>query len=301
MVIDAVRYKEIVDNLYDGVYIVDRDRVITYWNTGAERLTGYGADEVIGRSCRDNLLNHVTPDGTLLCQASCPLLATMEDGSPREANVFLHHAEGHRVPVSLRCAPLRDDQGEVIGAVETFTRDVGLKSVRRELRELRRTALTDALTGVGNRALLDGRLRALIAEYAKRPGGAAVMMVDIDHFKRVNDTHGHQVGDRVLRMVAATLQQSLRSSDALGRWGGDEFLAILHDVDDAALATVGDKLRRMVSWSRLDLDDHVSVKVSVSVGATLLRPGDTNEALVDRADAALYQSKRAGRDRVTVG
>lgn len=300
MVIDAVRYKEIVDNLYDGVYIVDRDRVITYWNTGAERLTGYGADEVIGRSCRDNLLNHVTPDGALLCQASCPLLATMADGSPREADVFLHHAEGHRVPVLVRCAPLRDERGEVIGAVETFTRDVGLKSVRRELRALRRTVLTDALTGVGNRTLLDGRLQAVIAEYAKRPGGAAVMMVDIDHFKVVNDTHGHQVGDRVLRMVAASLQQSLRSTDALGRWGGEEFMAILHDVDDAALANVGDKLRRMVSWSRLDLD-HGSVQVTVSVGATLVRPDDTHESLVERADAALYQSKRAGRDRVTVG
>lgn len=300
MVIDAVRYKEIVDNLYDGVYIVDRDRVITYWNTGAERLTGYGADEVIGRSCRDNLLNHVTPDGALLCQASCPLLATMADGSPREADVFLHHAEGHRVPVLVRCAPLRDERGEVIGAVETFTRDVGLKSVRRELRALRRTVLTDALTGVGNRTLLDGRLQAVIAEYAKRPGGAAVMMVDIDHFKVVNDTHGHQVGDRVLRMVAASLQQSLRSTDALGRWGGEEFMAILHDVDDAALANVGDKLRRMVSWSRLDLD-HASVQVTVSVGATLVRPDDTHESLVERADAALYQSKRAGRDRVTVG
>lgn len=230
---DTTRFEEIVDNLYDGVYFVDRSRVITYWNKGAERLTGYGRQDVLGRSCHDNLLNHVTAEGELLCHGSCPLFATMQDGEPREADVFLHHADGHRVPVLVRCAPLRDEQGEIIGAVETFSRDLGARSARRELRELRRTVHRDALTGVGNRAFLNGRLRALVAEYDQRPGEAAVLLLDIDAFKSVNDTHGHPVGDRVLRMVAATLRQSLRATDALGRWGGEEFLVLLHDVQDA--------------------------------------------------------------------
>lgn len=100
-------YKDIIDNLYDGIYFVDRDRVITYWNKGAERITGYAATQTIGHSCRDNLLNHVTANGIQLCMTNCPLAAVMEDGHVREAEVFLHHKDGHRMPVVVRATPMR--------------------------------------------------------------------------------------------------------------------------------------------------------------------------------------------------
>ena len=294
-------YKEIIDNLYDGVYFVDRDRVITYWNKGAERITGYRAEDVRGHSCRDGILNHVTADGTSLCAGACPLAATMKDGEPREADVFLHHSDGHRLPVLVRCAPLRDEHGTIIGAVETFSSELGIRAARQELSELRRSVRTDELTGIGNRAYLEGRLRALVAEYRSRPGEAAVLLVDIDRFKAVNDAHGHPVGDRVLRMVATTLRRNLRASDSVGRWGGEEFVAILHDVQDANdVRRVSEKLRTLVRCSRLDVHPG-GVAVTLSVGATPIRADDTPASLVARADALMYESKRAGRDRVTVG
>ncbi len=101
---DADLYREILDNLYDGVYFVDRERVVNYWNKGAERISGYSAEAMIGHSCSDHLLNHVDADGVSLCQDRCPLAACMSDGLPREAEVFLHHADGHRVPVLVRGA-----------------------------------------------------------------------------------------------------------------------------------------------------------------------------------------------------
>ena len=111
-------YKNIIDNLYDGVYFVDQDRVITYWNKGAERITGYQRDHVLGKSCSENILNHVTEDGLELCSGHCPLASCMDDGSIREADVYLHHADGHRVPVLVRAAPLREEYGRIFGAVE---------------------------------------------------------------------------------------------------------------------------------------------------------------------------------------
>lgn len=299
---DAPGYKAIIDHLFDGVYFVDRDRVITYWNLGAERITGYTASEVVGRSCRDGILNHVTPDGVPLCTGDCPLKGTMADGEPREADVFLHHAEGHRVPVLVRCAPLRDEQGTITGAVESFSADRGARTTRVELRELRQSARTDALTGVHNRAFLEGRLRAMAAE-ADHHGqsDAAVVMLDIDRFKQVNDTWGHEAGDRVLRMVATSVRGNLRSSDLVGRWGGEEFLVLLYGIeDDDTLRTVVDKTRKLVAWSRLDLDEQ-RVSVTLSMGATRWRSDDTPESAVARADALMYQSKHGGRDRVTVG
>lgn len=292
-------YKEVIDNLSDGVYFVDRSRVITYWNKGAERITGYRSDEVLGRSCRDNLLNHVTAEGVQLCGHRCPVEACMEEGVPQEAEVFLHHADGHRVPVLIRAAPFHDEEGKIIGAVETFSSDLGDVAVRQQLRELRQQTRTDSVTGISNRAHLDGRLRALVAEFAGK-SNAGVIFLDIDHFKQFNDAHGHDTGDRVLRMVAATLKSSLRATDAIGRWGGEEFLGILYEVSSPeSLRKTCEKLRTLVELSSLDLDGR-GLSVTISVGGTLLHPDDTPESIVHRADELMYRSKQAGRNRTTV-
>jgi diguanylate cyclase (GGDEF)-like protein/PAS domain S-box-containing protein len=295
-------YKDIIDDLYDGVYFVDRERVITFWNKGSERITGYASQQVVGRSCRDNLLNHVTVNGVQLCQDQCPLAACMEDGNTREADVFLHHANGHRVPVLIRAAPLRDAQGKIIGAMETFTSDMGVMTVRQELRELRSNVQTDKLTSLSNRGYLEGRLHAVIAELEHQTGPAAgLLFMDIDHFKQLNDAYGHDVGDKALRMVAATLRHNLRKSDVIGRWGGEEFLAIVYLVATLeVMKAISERLRTLVEFSRLDFADK-SLTVTISVGATLLLPQDTPESFVRRADDLMYQSKQAGRNHVSVG
>lgn len=301
MLQDQDLYRDILDSLQDGVYFTDRDRRIIYWSKGAERITGYTSQEVVGRSCRDNLLNHVDANGVQLCLSLCPLSGCMAEGCPREAEVFLHHADGHRVPVLVRAAPLRDAQGNIVGAVETFSDDSGALAARRELHELRRTVRTDPLTRISNRQHLEGRLRGILAELAHREGPAGLLFMDIDRFKQVNDTHGHDVGDQMLRMVAATLHHNLRELDTVGRWGGDEFLALLYDVPTAeALRATAEKLRMLVEFSRLDLPA-ARLAVTISVGATLFHPADTPESIIRRADELMYRSKQAGGNRVSVG
>ncbi|MBN2676935.1 MAG: diguanylate cyclase [Anaerolineaceae bacterium] len=299
---DLAFYKSLVDNLQDGVYFVDRDRIITYWNKGAERITGYKSRDVIGRSCRDNILNHVNTDGLQLCQDHCPLAGCMQDGEPREADVFLHHADGYRVPVLVRTAPIMDAHGNITGSVETFNRDNGVMGVRTELRELRHSVNTDKLTGVGNRRFLDARLHSAISELSyERDLFTGLVMMDIDNFKQVNDMYGHDAGDLVLRMVAATLQHNLRKTDVLGRWGGEEFLVILYGLVSAEWMTViAETLRSLVESSRLDLEA-ASLSATISTGATLLRPDDTPETALHRVDGLLYKSKWGGRNQVSVG
>ena len=294
-------YKEIIDNLSEGVYFVDRDRVITYWNKGAERITGYPASQTLGRACRDNLLNHVTANGVELCLTNCPLAAVMEDGHAREAEVFVHHADGHRVPIIVRASPIRDPNGNIIGAVESFSNNANVVDTRSKLRALRREVTTDSLTGVGNRKYLDGRLNAAIAEYQNSTDNAALLFIDVDHFKQVNDTYGHNTGDMLLRMVAKTLRLAVRATDTVGRWGGEEFIAILYGLrEKAGLKAAAEKVRTLVECSRLNTTKH-GLSVTVSVGGTLLLPGDTPETLIWRADRLMYRSKQAGRNRVTIG
>ena len=114
-------FQRIVDNLHDGLYLVDRNRVITYWNKAAERISGFAAAEVIGKSCADNILSHVDGKGCALCTGVCPLAETMCDGRLRRADIYLHHKDGHRIPVAVRASPLTDEAGRVVGGIELFT------------------------------------------------------------------------------------------------------------------------------------------------------------------------------------
>ena len=114
-------YQGLLDQISDGVYFVTLDRRITYWNGGAERITGYGAHEVLGHSCAEGILRHVDDAGHQLCVQGCPLLAVMKDGRPREARVYLHHKDGHRVPVTVKGQALRDSGGKIVGSVEVFS------------------------------------------------------------------------------------------------------------------------------------------------------------------------------------
>ncbi len=299
---DLAFYKNLVDNLQDGVYFVDRNRIITYWNKGAERITGYKSSQVIGRSCRDNILNHVNTEGLQLCLDHCPLADCMEDGKPREADVFLHHADGHRVPVLVRTAPIMDAEGVISGSVETFNRDNGIIGVHHELRELRHSVVTDKLTGIGNRRYLDSHLRSAISELTyQKDLSTGLIFMDIDQFKQVNDTYGHEAGDRALRMVAATLRNNLRKDDVLGRWGGEEFLAILYGlVSTEWLTAIAETLRMLVESSRLDLGTF-NLRVTISSGGTLLKPDDSPETAFRRVDSLLFKSKQTGRNQVSIG
>jgi diguanylate cyclase (GGDEF)-like protein/PAS domain S-box-containing protein len=295
---DDSLYKSVLDNLFDGVYFVDPERRITYWNKGAERISGYSASQVAGRWCGDGLLVHVDGEGTLLCGSHCPLRKTILDGQTREAQVYLRHADGHRVPVILRATPIRNSEGEIIGAVEVFRDNTALTDAVSRAEMLSREALLDPLTLLGNRSYVEAKIRRGLDD-AAQGSQVGVLFVDIDRFKSINDSYGHDVGDAVLKVVARTLQHSIRSMDFLGRWGGDEFLAVAGHVDRPGLGILADKLRALVeaSWVRTQT---VDLGVTVSVGATFVRGDDTLESVLKRADELLYRSKKAGRNTVTV-
>jgi diguanylate cyclase (GGDEF)-like protein/PAS domain S-box-containing protein len=292
--------KEILDNLYDGVYFVDPDRRITYWNKGAERITGYPAGRVVGRFCRDNILNHITENGVQLCTDGCPLQASMADGIMRQAEVYMHHADGHRVPILVRTTPIRDTNGRIVGGVETFSDNTSLLTVRRRARDLEKTVLLDPLTGVGNRRHFEMKLKSAFVEQENYPQPFGLLFLDIDHFKQINDEIGHDAGDQVLRMVARTLQRNVRNDDTLARWGGEEFIVLLVNIDRKGLETAAEKLRILIENSHLTVNGK-EIHVTISIGATLASPADTITSLVQRADQKMYQSKQAGRNRTTTG
>lgn len=300
MILDKVSYSRLVDNLNDGLYIVDRDRVIQYWNKAAERISGFTAAEVVGRSCSDNILTHVDGDGNSLCKGMCPVAMTIADGEAREAEIFLHHKDGHRVPVSVRTSTLTDENGDVIGGVELFTDISSLKANELRIKELEEMALLDNITKLANRNYIEKEIFVRFEETKRFGVPFGILFMDIDYFKQFNDTYGHDVGDCVLKFVADTLVRNSRPFDVIGRWGGDEFIGIMRKVSRRQLAYLGNRLRTLVEASYIQTESD-KLHVSISIGATLRCDNDSMETLIKRADTLLYESKRAGRNRLTIG
>ena len=289
-------YKKLLDNLFDGVYLVDRERRITYWNKGAEQLTGFPASEMVGTHCRDNTLTHADAAGNQLCAGGCPLAATMEDGCPREVEVFMRHQSGHRVPVSVRVSPVRDGDGQITGAVQVFSDNSAKKAAEDKIVLLEGLALLDPLTGVGNRRNVEIHVQAALAAFQRHGWVFGVLFLDVDRLTKVNDTAGREAGDQVLRMVARTLAASLRPMDSFGRWGGEEFVAVLTNTTEDGLRIVAERCRRLVEQSALEAGPG-RIRVTVSAGGSMARAGDTPEALIERADRLMRRAKTGGRNR----
>ena len=293
-------YKKIIDSLYDGVYFVDNNKKITFWSKSAERITGFKQKEVIGSCCSDNILRHIDKDGNDLCLSGCPLGATLKDGKARESDVYLHHKDGHRVPVSVRATSLINSSGQIIGAVEIFQDISKREDIIKELESLWKEALRDNLTGVGNRRFAEITLEKNLHEFSEFSVPFGAIFLDIDHFKKFNDTYGHNIGDQILVMVSKTIANLLRTIDSIARWGGEEFVVIVSNTDQGEIAKIAERIRVFIEKSWLNVYGR-NRAVTVSVGGTLFKEGETMESLIHRADSLMCQSKENGCNRVTIG
>lgn len=289
-------FRRLFDNLYDGVYFVDVHRRILFWNQGAKRLSGYSAEEVLGTYCFNDILNHIDEDGCRLCKGSCPLVYTIENGVPASKRVFLHHKDGRRIAVDVHVMPLRNDRDEIIGGVEIFRDASSVIALETAYKGLRELAEKDPLTGAANRRHLDQMIDAQLDVLNRTGIPFSVILIDVDRFKDINDHWGHAVGDKSLIAFSEALLRTSRRTDLVGRWGGDEFMVILPELQlDAAVAIAQRQCDAVAAAAPADLSDR---GMSGSFGVTEAVIGDTPTTLLNRADAALYRCKTQGRNRV---
>ncbi|MBL4701045.1 MAG: sensor domain-containing diguanylate cyclase [Phycisphaeraceae bacterium] len=291
---------DVLNNLTDGVYIVDRDRRIIFWNQAAHQITGFSAAQVIGSRCQDDILMHVNQKGCSLCKNGCPLTGVIKNGQPRNLNVFLNHRQGHRVPVHVRTSPILGSEGEVLACVEVFSDDTHRQSLMDQLTNLESQALLDPLTGLANRRHFDAALKASLNKHARHNVPFGLILADIDHFKRFNDYYGHTVGDDVLKLVSRTLASNSRPYDTVSRWGGEEFALIVELEDADRLYQHASRLCHLVANSSLKHDD-TQVSVTLSIGVTMIRKKDSAKSIIQRVDELLYTSEEEGRNCVSMG
>lgn len=293
-------YETLIPHLYVGVYVVDRNRTIIYWNEGSERITGYKQEEVVNRHCFDNILQHVDYNGKQLCFGGCPLHHTIQTGEINESHVFLRHKEGYRIPVSVKAIPIYDKDNQITGAIEVFTDERFQREVFNENERLKNELMKDPLTEIANRRYFEFQLKHIYEEAIVFQKPFGLLMFDIDHFKSVNDTHGHQIGDEILKVVAKTLTSNIGEADVISRWGGEEFIGIIKVNNLEELKEIAEKLRILVSKSTYKKSNEEILNVTISIGGTIFSQDDKIDDLIKRSDDYLYQSKKNGRNQSTI-
>src|ERR1700730_11866170 len=247
---DAALHKALLDQLEAGIYIVDRERRILYWNAGAERISGYMAHEVSGHFCHGDLLMHCDNAGEVLCGTGCPLSSVMHDGRPRECSIFLRHRYGHRVPVHVRSRAIYDADGVAIGAVEIFEETVA--PARGALRALQSFGCLDALTGVAHRKYGEMRARQSIEALNLFEIPFGWLRIGLDGPDELEHRGGHGILDAALKMIAATLDRNLGSFDVLTRWSRTEFRIEVNHCSRLELTDLAEKLLTLVRASSLE-------------------------------------------------
>jgi diguanylate cyclase (GGDEF)-like protein/PAS domain S-box-containing protein len=279
--------KAMLDSIGDAVLSTDLAGNVTYLNPVAERMTGWSMSEAAGRPSQE-VMRIIDGESREPLRSPMMLAVRRDTNVGLSENCLLISRDGRESAIEDTAAPIHDRHGRVIGAVVVF-RDVG--AARALSLQMSRLAQHDVLTGLPNRLLLSDRLDQAIAAAQRRGSSLAVLFLDVDWFKRINDRLGHSVGDRVLQSVADRLVASVRRSDTVSRYGGDEFLVLLTEVacaEDASFSA-DNLLAAIAAPLRFEgLDLYVTASVGIGVYPA---DGKDAETILRKADLALLRAK----------
>ncbi len=296
---DPEIYQTVLDNLQTGVYIVDRNRRIRFWNEGAEQITGYLRQDVVGRFLRDHLLTVGDGVKDLDLEQDDPINLAFRDGKPSIMDVSILHKDGYRVPIVLRTMPIRNSRGAVVGAAESFEKNRSASEWSRRQSVYADLGCLDAMTGVAAKSFMETQLREHLITFAEHNIPFGILLVQIDQMDQFRASRGPGVVTTILRVVAQSVENCVRPTDLVGCWGANQFIAILLECRESEVSRVGERVRKMIGQAEIEWwGDKFSV--TSPVGGAGCRAGDDTELLLARAAASLQESIGKGGNCVTV-
>jgi diguanylate cyclase (GGDEF)-like protein/PAS domain S-box-containing protein len=288
--------QKLLDNMYDAVIFVDCNMNIIQWNRGAERLTGIAASSVLHRTWSPSLIGMRDQQTGALNNIECPVAYCVNTGVQSLRRLLVANRNNRPIAVDVHTMPIISQDGTTHGATMLLHDASPEASLEERCQNLHERATKDPLTQVANRAEFDRTHLLFINAHLERQLPCSLIICDIDHFKCVNDTYGHQAGDEVLRFFGHFLASECRPGDLVARYGGEEFVMLCADCSNAAAARRAEQMRKTISeLSHAVLQQNV---VTVSFGVTEIQPGDSPDSMLRRADRALFEAKRMGRNLV---
>lgn len=260
------RLGRVLDSLFDGVYIVDRKRRIIFWNRGAEKITGYRPEEVTGRRCADNILNHIDAKGNLLCKSACPLLYTLRTGQEAEEKVYPLHREGHRFPTLTHVAPIKNDKGEIIAGIEIF-RDISVEENFRNLQEKFSAFIRKYVSA----ATFDiAMAQANDSPSASRTRDLTVLFLDVAGFTTYSETKSPEEIVTMLNELFGITEVITRECHGdIDKYIGDSVMAVFIDANDAVRAAARilyDALPEMNALRLQEDKEAINIRIGINSG-----------------------------------
>jgi diguanylate cyclase (GGDEF)-like protein/PAS domain S-box-containing protein len=296
LLVDLERARLTLNSIGDGVISTDTEGKVTYLNLVAERMTGWTCDEAIGHAFTEVFR-------IIHCETREPAPNPMElavrqnEAVGLPANTVLVRRDGLECAIEDSTAPIHDQGGQIVGSVMIF-RDVGKARVMES--KLSHLSQHDFLTGLPNRMLLNDRLKSAMALARRHRNKVAVLFVDVDRFKQINDSLGHAIGDRLLQAVGKRLEDTVRGSDTVSRHGGDEFVIVLSEVEQTqSAARHAEKIHAILAAPHTIAQHDLQVNVSIGI-SVFPDDGQDPETLIECADAAMYDAKENGRNSYRV-
>lgn len=286
----------LLDNMHDAVVFVDAAMRVVRWNHGAERMTGIAGTSICDRRWTSSLLNIRGEKGVAVTDDDCPVVSAIASGVQSLRRLSIGGRSGDRVAVDTHAIPVIDPDGIVLGAVLILHDASSESSLEERCQSLHTKATRDPLTQVANRAEFDRVFELFISTHRQQRVPCSLIICDLDKFKTINDTYGHQAGDEAIKTLATLLKSSCRPGDLVARYGGEEFVLLYADCDNAAAARRADELRK-----RLEQTPQAALggrSITASFGVTEIQPGDTSETMLRRADRGLLIAKEKGRNTV---
>lgn len=274
-----------IEQTDDLISIVGTDGIIQYANESLSVHTGYNNNELIGKHTK------IFKSGLTMPETYKELWNTVLDGKVYKNTLINTKKDKQLFHEEITITPMLDEDDKIISFIVTG-QDVSEKiKIEKKLIAL---ATRDTLTGIYNRNKLNESISNQIANYKRYGRSFSLLMIDIDHFKNVNDTYGHDIGDYILKELTSIISKSIRVNDIFGRWGGEEFILILPEESQEGAIELATKLKDLVANH---IFEHVE-KITISMGLSLCKENDTQDTLIKRADESLYKAKNTGRNRV---
>ena len=290
-------YFRLLKDLADGICIANDHMKIVFWNAPMVQNLDYSTTEAWGQSLVDLLQ---------LRSAHNEENHFLEEDFRRMAfegvvtTVFCRHRAGHSVAMQVRINTFTDPESGCRGFVLIFCDALAKGTIEKGVMELKEIAYFDQLTGLPNRRYLEIEMEKHLSSFRRYHIPFGVLLIDIDFFKKVNDTYGHDNGDRVLQALGQTLLTETRKDDVKTRWGGEEFVLLTRLSDPDKLIACGERLRAIIEKAPVEIpESSITIHLTISIGVTLSRPGDDRNTLLKRCDDMLYKSKKEGRNRVS--
>ena len=293
----AALYLSVIDNLLDGVYFVNTERKITFWNKAAEEITGYSASEIVGRCCQSDILDHIDCDGRALCSTGCPLFATILDGRQRRDEVFLRHKDGYRVLIHVNIFPIIEN-GRNIGAVEVFTPRMSTRHDYCRAQIQPAVSFDNRTDSDSSNEEAESYIAFKLQELRRSQNNFCVIFFDLVNLDAVNENYGAEVAENLQESVYKSIYYNIRPSDHFSYWENKGFIGVFEVNKEYEATLLADKVRYLVEGT--DIPQKMNdFSILTSIGVTMANEHDTIESVVDRAHKVMLQCDNSSGTRIS--